>query len=222
MAVRHHAPWPNARPAPRSRCPTPRPSWSARMARSSSRPSSRRGRRRSRSRSPTRRATSGLGHVTAMGGADLQGVPWPAIGALLVLIGAGLSSDPRRAQAAARGQRGEPGEPGGRCRWRPRRGDRGAVIGPDRLEGLTIRGIRTAAIVRCVRPESPPAACRPMRSRARHPPVPCPALRQRVDHRSGARGRTAVRRHRHGRTRASAGPPPGQRRPSRPARRGRR
>ena len=27
-----------------------------------------------------------------MGGADLQGVPWPAIGALLVLIGAGLSS----------------------------------------------------------------------------------------------------------------------------------
>jgi hypothetical protein len=34
----------------------------------------------------------GLGHVTAMGGADLQGVPWPAIGALLVLIGAGLSS----------------------------------------------------------------------------------------------------------------------------------
>ena len=34
----------------------------------------------------------GTGHVTAMGGADLQGVPWPAIGALLVLIGAGLSS----------------------------------------------------------------------------------------------------------------------------------
>ncbi len=34
----------------------------------------------------------GVGHVTAMGGADLQGVPWPAIGALLVLIGAGLSS----------------------------------------------------------------------------------------------------------------------------------
>ena len=34
----------------------------------------------------------GLAHVTAMGGADLQGVPWPAIGALLVLIGAGLSS----------------------------------------------------------------------------------------------------------------------------------
>ena len=34
----------------------------------------------------------GLGHVTAMGGADLQGVPWPAIGALVVLIGAGLSS----------------------------------------------------------------------------------------------------------------------------------
>jgi hypothetical protein len=34
----------------------------------------------------------GLGHVTAMGGADLQGVPWPAIGALLVLLGAGLSS----------------------------------------------------------------------------------------------------------------------------------
>ena len=34
----------------------------------------------------------GLAHVTAMGGADLQGVPWPAIGALLVLIAAGLSS----------------------------------------------------------------------------------------------------------------------------------
>jgi len=34
----------------------------------------------------------GLANVTAMGGADLQGVPWPAIGALLVLIGAGLSS----------------------------------------------------------------------------------------------------------------------------------
>jgi hypothetical protein len=34
----------------------------------------------------------GLGHVTAMGGADLQGVPWAAIGAVLVLIGAGLSS----------------------------------------------------------------------------------------------------------------------------------
>jgi hypothetical protein len=33
-----------------------------------------------------------LGHVTVMGGADLQGVPWPAIGALLVLIAAGLSS----------------------------------------------------------------------------------------------------------------------------------
>lgn len=30
--------------------------------------------------------------VSVMGGADLQGLPWPAIGALIVLLGAGLSS----------------------------------------------------------------------------------------------------------------------------------
>ena len=35
---------------------------------------------------------AGLAEVTVMGGADLRGVPWPAIGAFLVLIGAGLSS----------------------------------------------------------------------------------------------------------------------------------
>ena len=123
----------------------------------------------------------GLAHVTAMGGADLQGVPWPAIGALLVLFGAGLSSvrGVRRRRPAV--SAANPVNPVGPCRWRPCRGDRGAVIGPDRVEGLTLAGARTAAIVRCVRPESPPAACRPMRSRARHPPVPCPSLRQRVD-----------------------------------------
>ena len=59
VAVRHRRSMAEAKPAPRSRCPTRRPWWSARMARSSSRPSSRRGHRRSRSRSPTRRATSG-------------------------------------------------------------------------------------------------------------------------------------------------------------------
>ena len=68
------------------------------------------------------------------------------------------------------------------------------------------------------RPRAPPSR----RSRARDPTLPRPALRS-VRRRRPRRGRRpAVRRHRPGRARAPARPPPGQRRPPRPAARTRR
>ena len=59
--------------------------------------------------------------------------------------------------------------------WRSRRlrSQQGRPTAP---ESCSARGVEASAIVRCVRPVSPPAPRRPMRSRARHPTVPCPAL----------------------------------------------
>ena len=99
-----------------------------------------------------------------MGGADLQGLHWPAIGAVVVIAAAFVSSmrGVRRQQPAAVRAVGVVGAVTGAgaadADRRGLRGDRGSPVGPDparATDGPAAAG--RAAIVRCVRPDEPPS-----------------------------------------------------------------